>query len=217
MADDPSALHIHIRFDYLNAQQLGRLLLGLDGIYEDVLYAEAPHLKGLPSSGQARLRVGTVRTGNSITVEVVQGITQVAASADPTLVGIASGAGTLLTLGLLLTRFLRSAIGVLDAREDLRDKKVRNQLEHERQRIEIDGLHLTLRGLADIERSERIRRQLEDVNLVLSEQVPQLTPARREELATDVQQRLQAVERVFGSANIQRVSIALPRDLPQQR
>jgi hypothetical protein len=55
MPANASDLSVYLEYEYLAARQLGGLLLGLHGVYDELLYADAPFLRQLPTAPAARL------------------------------------------------------------------------------------------------------------------------------------------------------------------
>ncbi len=209
MADEMSALRIYIDYEYLAAQQLGELLLGVHGLFDDLLYADAPYLRELPSAPAARLRIETVETGGSITVSVVHGITQLVGSADPALVSVTSGLAALVATGSLVLRLLNRA-------EDLRAKWLRDhridehhKLELADKQLDVIGKGLELRALAETAQSRQL--SLEDTKAVLAEQAPNRPPDQQDALAERLKPHLDAIAQIIYDDNIRRVSITLPR------
>lgn len=210
MPDDPPVLTIYLGYEYLAVQQLGILLLELHGLFDELLYADAPVFRDLPSAPAARLRVETVVTGESITISVVQGVTQVVASADPSVVGIASGMAALSAAGMLLLRLLHRA-------EDLRAKWLRDSRENDRQHLELDGKRLELRSremelnASMAESAQNRRAVLLDTLAVLAEQVPDRDPAQQEALAERLMPHLDAIAQIASDENIHTTRVTVPK------
>lgn len=213
MPEDRAVLSVYLDYEYLAAQQLGDLLLGLHGVFDELLYADAPYLRQLPSAPAARLRIETVETGNSVTVYLAHGITQLVGSADPALVRVMSGAVALTATGRLVIRLLHRA-------EDLRAKILRDnraderaQLELAEQRLELAGKGLELRAAA----AEMERRQVlqEDVRAALAQVVPDRQPDQQAALAERLTAPLELIIRTVDSDNIRSTRITLPEPGPE--
>jgi len=208
--DDSPVLTIYVSYEYLAVQQLGTLLLELDGLFDELLYADAPDLRELPSAPAARLRIQTVVTGESITVSVIQGVTQIAGSADPSMVGIASGMAALSAAGMLLLRLLHRA-------EDLRAKWLRDSRENDQQHLELARKRLELRGRelelnASMADAAQSRRSAFLVTLaVLAEQAPSRDPDQQEALAERLMPHLEAIARIAGDENIRTIRVTAPK------
>jgi hypothetical protein len=210
MPEEASALRIYIDYDYLAAQQLGDLLIGLHGLFDEILYADAPYLRQLPSAPAARLRIQRIDTGNSVTVYLMQGITQVVKSADPTLVSVTSGTAALAAAGTLILRLLRRA-------EDLRAKwQHDSRLDEQRKielagkRLDLAGKELELRALAESEQNRRMR--LADAKAVLDQQTPNRDPQQQEVLAERLAPHLDAIAQLVYDENIRRIEVTLPHE-----
>jgi hypothetical protein len=210
VSDDHSALTVYISYQYLAAQQLGTLLLELHGLFDELLYADTPEFRQLPSAPAARLRVESVVTGNSITISVVQGVTQMVGSADPTMVGVASGLATLSAAGMLLLRMLHRA-------EDLRAKWLRDSRENDRQRLELAGKKIDLLGKelqlsAHVAEAARNRQAIfADTVQVLAEQAPNRQPTQQEILAERLVPHLDAIAQVAYDENINTMRVTVPK------
>lgn len=208
MTEETEVLRIYIDYDYLAAEQLGELLLRVHEIYADILYSESPYLRQLPTAPQARLRVDAVNTGGSVVVSLVQGITQVLASSDPTLVGVTGGIAALAATGTIILRVLSRSL-------DVRAKWRRDDREDEARRIELESRRLDVLG-KELElnaRAEALIRQHDNREIVLqvlTEQFPALPPQQQDELANQVIPRLNAIEQVLSEDNIRQVSITPP-------
>jgi hypothetical protein len=209
MPANASDLSVYLEYEYLAAQQLGGLLLGLHGVYDELLYADAPFLRQLPTAPAARLRIDTVETGSSVTVYLAHGITQLTASADPSLVGLASGMAALTATGALILRILHRF-------EDLRAKVMRDSRENERAQIELADKRLDLAAkvlelsvsLGEVEQVKRA--QLAEVKTVLAEQTPDRTPDQQDALAARLMSHLDAIAQVVSEESIRAVRIVLP-------
>jgi hypothetical protein len=206
------ALSFYIDYEYLAAQQLGDLLLGLHGVFDDLLYADEPYLRQLPSAPAARLRIQAIETGNSMTVYLVHGVTQLVGAADPALVSVASGAATLTATGMLILRLLHRA-------EDLRGKYLRDsradeqaQLDLADKRLDLARKSLELRAAT----AELEQRQLrvEDVKTILAKQDPNRQPEQRSALAEQLMPSLELIVRTIDSDNIRSARITLPEPGP---
>lgn len=211
--DETSTLSIYIDYEYLAAQQFGELLIGLHGVFDEFLYADAPYLRQLPSAPAARLRIETVEIGNSLTVYLVHGITQLVGAADPALVRVASGMAALTATGALVIRLLRRA-------EDLRAKYMSDSRADERARLEIAEKRLDLAGkglelrasAAEIEQIQQTR--LADTKAVLAEQAPDRQPEQQDVLAVRLMPHLDAIARIMTDDNIRAMRITLPEAGP---
>lgn len=209
MPANASDLSVYLEYEYLAARQLGGLLLGLHGVYDELLYADAPFLRQLPTAPAARLRIDTVETGSSVTVYLAHGITQLTASADPSLVGLASGMAALTATGALILRILHRF-------EDLRAKVMRDSRENERAQIELADKRLDLAAkvlelsvsLGEVEQVKRA--QLAEVKTVLAEQTPDRTPDQQDALAARLMPHLDAIAQVVSEESIRAVRIVLP-------
>jgi hypothetical protein len=209
MPANASALSVYLDYEYLAAQQLGGLLLGTHGVYDELFYADAPFWRQLPNAPAARLRIDTVETGNSVTVFLAQGITQLVGSADQPLVQVASSTAALTATGALILRFLHGWV-------NLRAKITRTSREHKLAQIEVadKGLDLAIKArdagisLAEVERVERPR--LAQVEAILSGQAPGRTPDQRAALARRLMPHLDAIALVLAEENIREVRITLP-------
>lgn len=210
MPDDSLALVIYVSYEYLAVQQLGVLFLGLHGLFDELLYADVPEFRELPGAAAARLRIETVATGDSITVSVVQGVTQIAGSADPSLVGVASGLAALSGAGMLLLRLLHRA-------EDLRAKWLRNSRENDERELDLAGKRLDLLG-KELQLSDRVAELarnreaiLGDTLAVLAEQAPDRPSAQQEALAERLRPHLDAIAHLVYDDNISTVRVTVPR------
>jgi hypothetical protein len=205
MPDHVPAIRVYLDYDYLAAQQLGEFLLGLHGLFDEVQYAAAPHLRQLPSAPAARLRIETAETGGSITLSLVAGVTQLVGSADPALVSVLSGVTVLTIVGTAITRVLSRA-------EDLRAKWRHDNRVDEVERLEIADKRLDViakgRALADLEQDRQSR--LNDTKAVLTEYLPARPAEQQDALAERLVPHLDAIVRIIGDDNIRGVQIALP-------
>jgi hypothetical protein len=222
MTEEAEALRIYIDYDYLAAEQLAELLFRVHEIYSDILYSETPHLRQLPTAPQARLRVDTINTGGSVTVYLVQGITQVVASSDPTLVGVTTDVVALAATGTIILRVLSRWL-------DVRAKWRRGDRENEARRIENEAgrIELSSRSL-DVEskRLDLLRKGLElrahaeaqihehqeIIQQAVDEQLPELSPQQRDGLASQLAPHLEALARLASEDNIRQISITPPDD-----
>lgn len=76
-------LHLYVAYkDYLYGEQLAKLLLSLDNLYNQLYIAQDFELS-LPLPLETRMRVDETRTGHSIEVVLSEGIRQVLDSAGP--------------------------------------------------------------------------------------------------------------------------------------
>jgi hypothetical protein len=215
MTEEAEALRIYIDYDYLAAEQLSELLFRVHDIYSDILYSEAPHLRQLPTAPQARLRVDAINTGGSVTVYLVQGITQVVASSDPTLVGITSGIVALAATSMVILRVLSRSLDVRakwrrDDREDAarRIELDSRSLDLESKRLDVLGKELELRTRAEAQ----VHEQKEIVLQTLAEQFPKRIPEQRDKLADQLAPHLDAITRLMSEDNIRQVSITPPNN-----
>jgi hypothetical protein len=215
MTEEAGILRIYIDYDYLAAEQLGELLIRVHEIYSTILYSEAPYMRQLPSAPQARLRVDAINTGGSVLVSLVQGVTQVIASSDPTLVGVTSGIAALGATGTIILRILSRSLDVRAKwrRGDREDEAARIQLDSRRldleaQRLEFLGKELEFRARA--ENQTRGHEYRDIVRQVLAEQFPQRLPQQREELADQVTPIVDAIIQQFSQDNIRQVSVSAP-------
>jgi hypothetical protein len=213
MSADSPTLNVYIAYEYLAAQQFGELLLGLQGVYDELLYADAPFLRQLPSAPAARLRIETIETGNSVTVYLAHGITQLVGSADPSLVRAAGGVAALTATGTLIMRLFHRA-------EDLRAKFLRDSRANEREQIEIASKKLDLAGKArelgaSAAEIEQIRQaSLAEVTTALAEQAPGRPPAQQDALAERLMPYLETIARIVADENIREVRITPPDPAP---
>lgn len=210
MPDDSPVLTVYVGYQYLAAQQMGILLVELHGLFDELLYADRPIFRELPSAPAARLRIETVVTGESITISLVQGVTQLMGSADPSMVGIASGMAALSGVGMLLLRLLHRA-------EDLRAKWLRDSRENDRQQLELAEKRLDLRSRelelnargADAAQSRRAA--LLDTLAVLNELAPGRDPDQQEALAERLMPHLDAVAQIASDENIHTMRVTVPK------
>jgi hypothetical protein len=209
MPANASDLSVYLGYEYLAAEQLGGLLLGLHGVYDELLYADEPVMRQLPGGPAARLRIAAVETGNSVTVYLAQGITQLVGSADPSLIQVAASTAALTATGALILRFAHGL-------EKLRAKIMSDNRTNELAEIDVADKRMDLAIKAreagasrgEVERAERPR--LADVEVVLAEQTPARTPAQRAALAQRLLPRLDAIALILAEENIREVRITLP-------
>lgn len=208
MTEDAETLRIYIDYEYLAAGQLGELLIRLHEIYSTILYSEAPQLRQLPSAPQARLRVDAINTGGSVLMSLAQGINQVMASSDPTLVGVTSGIAALGATGTIILRILSRSLDVRAKwrRGDREDEAMRIQLDS--QRLDVSGQELELRARAEAQIREHEYTGI--VRQVLAEQFPERPPQQRDELADQIVPRLDAIIQQLSQDNILQVSVTPP-------
>jgi hypothetical protein len=211
MPDNRSALSIYLDYDYLTARQLGGLLLDMHGVFDGLLYIDAPWLRHLKYEQEASLRISAVDTTSSVTVYLVQGITQVVGSADPGLVATVSGVAALTTMGTLMLRMLNRA-------EELRAKFLQDnranearQLELKEKRLALQGQELKLSARAELERGQRVT----DAKAVLAEQYPGLSPAQRDALSEQLWPHLESILELTQAENVRRIEITLPETGPE--
>src|ERR1700722_16592712 len=208
MTEAAETLRIYIDYDYLAAEQLGELLVRVHEIYSTILYSETPHLRQLPTAPQARLRVDAINTGGSVLVSLAQGISQVVASSDPPLVGVASGIAALGATGTIILRILSRSLDVRTKwrRGDREDEAMRIQLDS--QRLDVLGKELELRARTESRIREHEYRDI--VRQVLAEKFPESVPQHRDELADQLMPRLDAIIRDLSQENILQVSVPPP-------
>jgi hypothetical protein len=203
--DDAPAMRVYLDYDYLAAQQLGELLVGLHGLFDEIQYAGAPYLRQLPTAAAARLRIEAAETGRSITVTLVPGLTQLVASADPALVSVVSGAAVLAAVGTAIMRVLSRA-------EGLRAKWRHDNRVDEMERLEIADKRLDViakeRALAGLEQDRH--RRLSDTRAVLGEHLPERAAQQHDALAERLLPHLDAIAAILGDDNIRGVRITLP-------
>jgi hypothetical protein len=211
MVDAASELRIYIDYEYLAVQQLGELLVELNELFDKILYAEAPYLRDLSSAPAARLRIASVVTGESITVCVTQGVMQVIGSSDPALVRVVGGAGALVVLGRLVIRLLSRVVDLRAKwRHDNRADESQ-QLELAEKRLDLIGKGLELRSLIEAEQSRQL--MIQDTMEILTEQLPDRSPAQLEALAEQLKPHVSAFMRTVSDPNIRRVDVTLaPQD-----
>jgi hypothetical protein len=132
-------LRLRIDFDgYLTARTLGELLICVDEIYDDVLYAQAPHYRALPGADAARLRVRGAAPG-SLIVDLVSGATQVIQATDPALKATIAGVPALAALA----KMVRTAVDWgLEVRGRVREQNHQTEI----QRLELTERRLELLG-----------------------------------------------------------------------
>jgi hypothetical protein len=203
-----SVLSIYIAYeDFLNARQLGLLLTELDHSYEALYYATAPHLRALPTRVDSRIRVDRCTTGDSIVIELTNGVQQIAHSFSPELRGIVGAGSTVTLLGYLLigmTRRISATVGQI-RRESL-------EIDHKRQLSSLEAKALT----SQIESNELINRFKSAVVDTLVQTLTQLQDGTDEQAAAiqslhqlgdDMAPHLISLIRVISEPNIQRVTI----------
>lgn len=209
MPDDPPATTIYIGYEYLAAEQLGILLTELHRMFDKVLYADRPAFRTLPDAPEARLRIETVVTGDSITIAVVQGITQVIGSADPAMAGIVGGAAALYVVGRLL-------LGILNRIEALRARVLRDNRENDRGHLELDAKRLELLGQQQeltarpTAELDSPRADLSDMLVVLEAAAPDRSHARQLALAERLKPHLDAIAQIASDENIHIVRVTVP-------
>jgi len=82
---EPQTLRVYIAYDdFFSAEQLSAILSSLDRLYTSLYIAYAPETP-LPLPLEARMRVKECRTGNSIWLELMEGIRQIWDVAGPTI------------------------------------------------------------------------------------------------------------------------------------
>jgi hypothetical protein len=205
MPEEAPAIRIYLDYDYLAAQQLGQLLLGMHGLFDEIQYADAPYLRQLPSAPAARLRIEHAETGGSIVVSFVHGVTQLVGSADPALVSVVSGVTALTATGTLIVRLLSRT-------EDLRAKWRHNHRVDEIERLEVADKQLDViakgRALANMGEDPQFR--LDETRAVLAEYFPARPAERQATLAERLAPHLDAITQIIGDDNIRGVQITLP-------
>jgi hypothetical protein len=98
-------LSVYVQYEFMSARQVSEILGGIDGLYEAFVRAESGVAYSVDRDDSARLRIASIDTGNSLTLNLIQGIQQLVYSADiPT--GAVVGAG-----GLALVWTARAIIG----------------------------------------------------------------------------------------------------------
>jgi len=82
---EPQNLKVHIAYDdFFSAEQLSAILSTLDRLYASLYVAYAPEMS-LPLPLEARMRIKECRTGDSIWLELMEGIRQIWDVAGPTI------------------------------------------------------------------------------------------------------------------------------------
>jgi hypothetical protein len=200
---------IYIGYEYLAAEQLGILLIELHRMFDEVLYADRPAFRTLPDAPEARLRIETVVTGESITIAVVQGITQVIGSADPAMAGIVGGAAAVYVVGLLL-------LGILNRIAALRARVLRDNRENDRGHLDLDAKRLELLGqqqeliATPTAESDSPRADLSDMLVVLETAAPDRSHDRQLALAERLKPHLDAIVQIASDENIHIVRVTVP-------
>ena len=209
MPDDPPVMTIYIGYEYLAAEQLGILLIELHRMFDEVLYADRPSFRTLPDAPEARLRIETVVTGESITMAFVQGITQVIGSADPAMTGVVGGAAALYVVGRLL-------LGTLNRIEALRARVLRDNMEHDRGRLDLDARRLEIlsqqqeliaRPTAELDSP---RADLSDMLTVLETAAPGRSRDGHLALAERLKPHLDAIAQIVSDENIHIARVTVP-------
>lgn len=145
-------LEIHIDYDeFLNANQLSSILHALDRLYTALYVGYFPETS-VPLPLGSRLRVKTCRTGQSIGLELVEGIRQIW---EGTRVQIVPVEGVIiLAMGHVLLKLAQGFIELRKAwyegeRVRLEAEKQRRQLEaYDRERLDLSKLPEDARGEA---------------------------------------------------------------------
>jgi len=206
MPEEAPAIRVHLGYDYLAADQLGRFLLGMHGLFDEIQYADAPYLRQLPSASAARLRIEYAVTGSSITVSLVHGVTQLVGSADPALVSVVSGVTALTATGTLIVRLISRT-------EDLRAKWRHDNRMDELERLDVADRQLDViakgRALAGMEKGPQSR--LNETEAVLVEYFPARPAEQQASLAERLAPHLDAITQIIGDDNIRSVQITVPR------
>jgi hypothetical protein len=204
---DEQRLTIYVSYDeYLNARQLSGLLESLDSLYDILRYASSPQLRGLlPRPANTELRIAAVATGNSITIQVVEGVTQLVQSMDPALAGTIAGAPAVVALGALMYR-------ILDKSEQLIHRTMTNKIERESSRTELAASRAEL----EHRKQELARHEfvvaLHDAAALMQGQVPAVTPTDNHSssysaMSTEAMPALEQFLRVVEATNIRHVRI----------
>jgi hypothetical protein len=82
---EPQTLRVYIAYDdFFSAEQLAAILSSLDRLYTSLYIAYAPETP-LPLPLEARMRIKECRTGDSIWLELMEGIRQIWDMAGPTI------------------------------------------------------------------------------------------------------------------------------------
>jgi len=82
---EPQTLRVYIAYDdFFSAEQLAAILSSLDRLYTSLYVAYAPEMT-LPLPLEARMRIKECRTGNSIWLELMEGIRQIWDAAGSTI------------------------------------------------------------------------------------------------------------------------------------
>ncbi len=99
-------LSVYIRYQgYFTAEQLASIIASLDDLYNALYPAYDPRIT-FPLPPESRLRISQCRTGDSILLELLDGIRQVWSSAGPTL-QITSGFGIVAVMARLIIGFAK--------------------------------------------------------------------------------------------------------------
>lgn len=99
-------LRVYIAYDdFFSAEQLSAILSTLDRLYSSLYVAYAPEMP-LPLPLEARMRIKECRTGNSILLELAEGIRQIWDVAGPT-IQITGAMGITAAMGRLIVGFAK--------------------------------------------------------------------------------------------------------------
>ena len=113
MAGHEDTLEVYVRYDpYLSANQLIDLVVQLDRMY-NALYCGIVDCDVRDMQPQSRMRIAHVNTGNSISLELIEGIAALASTASP-LIKIPAGLGIMSLAAKLL---VSCAKGVAEVRK----------------------------------------------------------------------------------------------------
>jgi hypothetical protein len=103
---EPQTLRVYIAYDdFFSAEQLSAILSSLDRLYTSLYIAYAPETP-LPLPLEARMRVKECRTGNSIWLELMEGIRQIWDVAGPT-IQVTGAMGVTAAMARLIVGFAR--------------------------------------------------------------------------------------------------------------
>ena len=175
---DHQPLNIYLRYEYITTRQVGDLLTSLSTLYNGLRFASLPDLREVPPNRANELRVDSVRTGDSIIIEVIEGIDQIVKSLDPTLATTIAATPPLAALWGLLYR-------LVDKTEALVNRGLTNRIERgqasadlvsRRQELELRKREIEHRT-QEMAREEYIRA-LHDAAALAQGQIPQVTPPR---------------------------------------
>jgi hypothetical protein len=197
---------IYIDYEYLAAEQLGTLLAGLHGLFDEILYADFPAFRTLPNAPRARLRIETVATGNSITLSLVPGITQVVTAPGMAMTQLAGGAAALFGVARLV-------LGLAGKMETLRAKVLRDNRENELGKLEVKAKNLEVQSKQQeliprpAAEPEFPRTDLSDILAVLQTMAPDRSRDQQEALAERLKPPLDMIIQVVSDKNIRIVRV----------